>query len=91
MEVCSEISCNFTTEFSDRNVGENKTVLEIIGVIVALTMLFSKLTDLFGIADEFEEGARAIKWTGITLAIIAISGIFSYISSLVNKNVEIWI
>ena len=69
-------------------VGENKTVIEIIGVIVALTMLFSKLTDLFGFADEFEEGARAIKWTGITLAIIAISGIFSYISSLVNSGDE---
>lgn len=69
-------------------VGENKTVIEIIGVIVALTMLFSKLTDLFGLADEFEEGARAIKWTGITLAIIAISGIFSYISSLVNSGDE---
>ena len=69
-------------------VGENKTVLEIIGVIIALTMLFSKLTDLFGLADEFEEGARAIKWTGITLAIIAISGIFSYISSLVNSGDE---
>lgn len=69
-------------------VGENKTVLEIIGVIIALTMLFSKLTDLFGLADEFEEGARAIKWTGITLAIIAIAGIFSYVTSLVNSGDE---
>lgn len=67
-------------------VGENKTVIEIVGVIVALTMLFSKLTDLFGLADEFEEGARAIKWTGITLAIIAIAGIMSYITSLVNSK-----
>lgn len=67
-------------------VGENKTVLEIIGVIVALTMLFSKLTDLFGLADEFEEGARVVKWTAITLAIIAISGIMSYISSLVDSG-----
>lgn len=67
-------------------VGENKTILEIIGVIVALTMLFSKLTDLFGLADEFEEGARVVKWTAITLAIIAISGIMSYISSLVDSG-----
>ena len=67
-------------------VGENKTVLEIIGVIVALTMLFSKLTDLFGIADEFEEGARLVKWTGITLAIVTIAGVFSYITSLVNSG-----
>jgi len=67
-------------------VGENKDIIEIIGVIVALTLLFSKLSDLFGMADEFEEGARAIKWTAITIAIAAIAGIMSYITTLVSSG-----
>lgn len=67
-------------------VGENKEFLEIIAVIVALTMLFSKLRDLFGLSDEFEEAGNAIKWTAITIAIAAIAGIMSYISQLVDSG-----
>lgn len=67
-------------------VGENKDFLEIIAVIVALTMLFSKLRDLFGLSDEFEEASNAIKWTAITIAITAIAGIMSYITQLVDSG-----
>ena len=67
-------------------VGENKDFLEIMGVLLVLSMLFSRLSDLFSVADEIEAGKNAIKWTAITLAVVAVSGILSYIKEVVNSG-----
>lgn len=69
-------------------IGENKHFLEIAAIIIAVTLMLSKLSDLFGMADDLEEGARAIKWTAITLAVVAISGILSFISQIVGSGDE---
>ena len=73
---------NQLTEF----VGENKEVLEIIAVIITLTILFKRLSELFGLADEFEAAAGTVKWIAITIAISAIAGMMSFISNIVNSG-----
>lgn len=67
-------------------VGENKDFLEIMGVLIALGMVFSKLSDLFGLADELDAGAETVKWAAITIAIAGLTGIMSFISQLVNEG-----
>lgn len=69
-------------------VGENKEFLEIMGVLLTLSILLSRLSDLFSIADEIDAGKSMIKWTGITIAITAIAGIMSYITKLVDSGDE---
>lgn len=67
-------------------VGENGTILEIIGILIALSMVLSKLGEVFGLADELEAGEGLVKWAAITIAISAIAGIFSFISRLVDSG-----
>lgn len=69
-------------------VGENKEVLEIVGVVIALTLLFKQLSKLFGLADEFDAAGYTIKWVAITIAVTSIAGIMSFISSIVNSGDE---
>lgn len=67
-------------------VGENHEILEIVGVILALTFLFKQLSHLFGLADEFEAVNDTVKWIAITIAISAIAGMMTFISNIVNSG-----
>ena len=69
-------------------IGFNKDIVSVIALIIALGALLSKMSDLFSAADELEEGAKLMKWTGITLAIAAISGIFSWITKIIDEDAE---
>ena len=54
-----------------------------VGLVISLiVMALSKLSDLFGIADEIEAATGAVKWTAIGIAIAGITGIMGYITYL---------
>ncbi len=63
-------------------IGQNNDFLEFLGIIVALTMLFRALSNLFGVADDLEEVAHVIKWGAITIGISAIAGLISLMATL---------
>ena len=61
-------------------------VTATIGVIAAIALLIVSIRDMLSITDEMEEAAATIKWTGISVALIAISGILVALTSLVASG-----
>ena len=59
-----------------------------IAVVVGVAVLIHAIKDLFSIADEVESVGYTAKWTAITLAIIAITGILGYLKDLINNGTE---
>lgn len=59
-----------------------------IAVVVGVAVLIHAIKDLFSIADEVEAVGYTAKWTAITLAIIAITGILGYLKDLINNGTE---
>ena len=67
-------------------VAENHDLLEVMGIIIALTIMFRQLSNLFGLSDELYAASDSIKWIAITIAVTAIAGILSFISNIVNSG-----
>ena len=67
-------------------VGDNKDILEIAVVLIALTTVLGALSDLFSVSRIGEAASDIVKWGAIALAITAIGGILSYITKIVDEN-----
>lgn len=69
-------------------VGNNEEFLQIMAVIIVLSILFRRLTELFSLGDEMDAVVGIVKWGAITVAISAIAGLLSAILDMVKPGNE---
>lgn len=81
--VVGGIINSITNAFSDI---ANSPLAKVAIVLALLIPVLSKLSDIIGIASTLENASEAIKWSGISAAILGIVGIVAYLATLVNSG-----
>lgn len=68
-----------------KDLGNNADV-QAIAIIITIGFILSKLKELFSISRELEAGGDFMKWTAITLAVVAIASIMHSLIDLVKTG-----
>lgn len=71
---------HFTDTFVDGDI------IGVVAIIVAITILLSKMKDLFSLAREAEAAGDIVKWVALTVAFSAIASLVTTISDLMKSD-----
>lgn len=61
-------------------------ITKTVAIIIGIGFILSALRDLFSLSDEVEAFSKTLKWTALTIAVAAITGIVAHIASIVQSG-----
>lgn len=61
-------------------------ITKTVAIIIGIGFILSALRDLFSLSDEVESFSKTLKWTALTIAVAAITGIVAHIASIVQSG-----
>lgn len=64
----------------------NGDIIGVVAIIVAITILLSKMKDIFSLAREAEAAGDIVKWVALTVAFSALASLITTISDLMKSD-----